>query len=208
MPNVNDVYRLTVVSAVGADPILMTFYYRISALGAGDEKAALASAFDTGPAGPMPSIAGACPSAQAFTGFIVQAVKPVGTASPQPTANGAGTLAAAYIPLQCACVITRKTATPGRGGRGRLFLGAIPQIQLSATDPSRVLGVVQQAVAAKMLNALTSGGWSFTPVLWKRKSNLSLDLTGTNVNLVVKTRRSRSEGTRFHRRRRHTVGSI
>lgn len=206
MPNVSDVYRLTWVGAnPSGEPLINTYYYRISVVGAGDEKAALAAAWQA-------AVNGALQACQANTQqwkqIIVQPVKPVGTTEVFTPNVSLGSLATANLPSQCAVILTRKTATPGKGGRGRIFIGAVPVSQQVAADPNTVTTTNFQALANALMLTLTSGGWSFIPVLWKRRLAISLDLTAITVNPLIKTRRSRVEGQRFHRRKKHTVGSI
>lgn len=205
MAVINDVYRISMIGAVLNEPLVNTFYYRISVVGTGDERDALNTAWrtlfnTTYPPLLAPDFVG--------VGVNIQAVKPVGTVKAYPAFPTAGTAATATLPTQVAVIITRKTNTPGRGGRGRLFMGAVPSGAVVGDTLTAAAQTAFLSFASNLTAGIANSGWSFIPVLWKRKTLTSLDLTATSLGIVVKTRRSRALGTRFHRRKRRTVGSI
>jgi hypothetical protein len=209
MANVNDVYRITMLGKMlqNGEPILNTFYYRISIAGAGDEKLALATAFQPGGA-PYAALLGMLPTNYSCTLLAVQPVKPVGTVEYIAPTVTIGSIAGQWSPSQVAMIVTRRTATPGKKGRGRIFVGPVPISQIAAGDNDTVTAGYASSLNTPLVAAISNGGWTFVPVLWSRKFQISYDLTAGSGNVVLRTRRSRAEGVRFHRRRRRTVVSI
>jgi hypothetical protein len=205
---VNDVYRISVMMATPQDPIINTFFYRVNVVGAGDPATNLDQGFDGGAGTLLPKLLACLPAAVTVKSILIQAVKPNGIVQQFAPFNVAGSVPGNYCPQQVAVVITRKTIQPGRGGRGRLFVGPVPVSQLVAADNNTVLLGNYTPLAAAMVANVVIAAWTFTPVLWKRKTATSVDLLGATANPLTKTRRSRGEGIRFHRRKRHTVGSI
>jgi hypothetical protein len=205
MAGIGDVYRLTTVGQWNGEPMLNTLYYYITAVGTGDERVALAAAFDASVRTPWLTC---YTSNYNLASLLIQAVKPVGTVL-TIAENHAGTTAGNDNVSQGAAVITRKTATPGKGGRGRLFMGPVPLAFTGGANPDNIAIVVNyNTLITALLLILSNTGWSFGPVLWKRKAASALPITAWNLGTTVRTRRSRVIGTRFHRRKKHTVGSI
>lgn len=205
MPNVNDVYRLSVVGSYNGEPIINTFYYRISVVGSGADTDSLNSGWVATPEVQFLAIM----SQQYLEQFrVVQAVKPVGPAFTYNVTGITGGVAGNCFPSQAAVVMTRKTLLPGRGNRGRLFLGPIPISFGLGANNDQVNVATYAALATALAANVVNSGWTWVPVLWRRKANISVDLTFFRTNSVIKTRRSRALGQRFHRRRKRTVGSI
>lgn len=99
----------------------------------------------------------------------------------------------ALPPTTCA-VIGRYTLVPGPGGRGRIFLPAIPESWNDAGILS-VAGVTAltdlQQFMAESITPLA--GNTFEPVLWKRP-NLALPITDTKTQRVLRVQRRREIG--------------
>jgi hypothetical protein len=180
----------------------------VSIVGAGDPATQLDTVFDNGLGSVTNRLAQLLPNTISIKAILIQLVKPVGVVQQFNPVTAVGTGGVASLPQQVAVILTRKTATPGRGGRGRLFVGPIPTALQSGADPNQVNIANYQFLATAALASLSQGGFTFVPVLWRRKANVSVDITSWNINPIMKTRRSRAEGVRFHRRKRRTVGSI
>jgi len=202
---VNDIYRITVVGSLNGEPVLNTFHYLETVQGTGTDETALGAAFNSSV---MPSLAGTLVTAQSLLTLLIQGVRPVKPVVSVASAVAAGTNLSGSGCLQVAVVLTRKTATPGKGGRGRLFVGAVPDSVLIVGADHMVNPSTYNILATAMTQNLSTTGYTFVPVLFKRRSLTFLPITSVVVNRETKTRRSRAFGTRFHRRRRHTVGSI
>lgn len=105
-----------------------------------------------------------------------------------------GDIAEDSLPPSVAAVIGRYTLVPGPGGRGRIFLPAIPQSWNDAGLLS-VAGVTAmtdlQQFMAESITPLA--GNTFEPVLWKRP-NLALPLTDTKIQRVLRSQRRREVG--------------
>jgi hypothetical protein len=205
MASLTDAYRMTLVATWNNEPVLNTLYYWITAVGTGDEKAALATAWL---ATVKPSWLACFSANYVLQQLLVQPVKPVGTVEAVAVTGGAGTVGGNDNVSQAAVILTRKTNIPGKGGRGRIFMGPVPLAFTGVTNPDQASLLNYNVLIPNLMAILASGGWSFAPVLWKRKTSSPIVLTGFNANTMVRTRRSRAIATRFHRRRKHTVGSI
>jgi hypothetical protein len=201
---VNDVHRLTVVGAIAGEPVLNTFHFREDVVGVGSLANALVNGFFTNVNIPWNAWAS---SAWSANSIIYQGVRPV-TPTQVFAAALAGTIVQPTIPTQCAIILTRKTIVPGKRGRGRIFLGGAPQTGVVNDSMTVAQHNLTVTLAAAIFAAVVQGGWTFTPALWSRKYQSVEAIVSIPVNDIVKTRRSRAFGTRFHRRKRHTVGSI
>jgi hypothetical protein len=203
--NVGDVFRLSILGSVFGEPHINTFSYAVTAAGAGDPNAALITAFT----GACLISYRACLSAD-WLGqqLISQGVKPVTIVGTSSIVGSNGTSATPTAPTQVATIITRKTATPGKGGRGRIFFGAVTAGLIVSDQVTGALVTAYNAFISAVNANILGSGYTFQPVLFKRKTLTAPPIINHTLNTVVKTRRSRALGTRFHRRKRHTVGSI
>lgn len=208
---VNDVFRVSIAMTAGntLEPIMNTFYYQTTVVGAGDDRSALANGFDAVGAGVQFGLMATLPQAITVQGLFVQKILPVGPVFQKLAFNNAtGTVVGSFLPTQVATIISRKTALFGRRSRGRLFAGPVPLSFVTGPDPDRIQVSLYNSLVNVMPNNIVNGGFTFQPVVWSRKNLSAALITLINVNPVLKTRRSRGEGTRFHRRRKHLVGSI
>src|SRR5215467_768320 len=202
----NSVYRISILGTHFGEPVVNTLFFRVSVVGAGDERDNLNSATL---ATNLRTLYAACLSNDyAGAGTIIQGVLPVTPLKTYGNWVTAGTVVSASLPAQVAAILTRKTLTPGRGGRGRIFMPAVPSSFQSGDTVGFGGPTAYNNWAAEVLLSRSSSGYTYIPVLFKRKAGISLDLNAVTLGTGLRTRRSRAYQTRFHRRKRRTVGSI
>jgi len=100
-----------------------------------------------------------------------------------------GTSAATSCPYQCSPVVSFRTATLSRAGRGRIY--AAPPAVAVITDgrlTSTAAGNLADSAQA-MLQALDTGGC--TPVIYHRAAGTTTNITTIDVGDVVDTQRRR-----------------
>lgn len=207
--NVADVWRVTTLGSdsVTREPILNVFHYQITTAGTGDVPPALGAGFDA-VGGIFEQLTGVLPTGVKYQYIALEGVAPQTVVTYYSPTHTAGVIAGVVLPGQTAAILTRKTARPGRGGRGRLFVGPIPLGFQDPVDFDRIVPTKYTALAAAVVTAIASLGYTFVPVIYHRVPKTTDKITACTINPLIKTRRSRAEGTRFHRRKRRTVGSI
>lgn len=206
MAAVGDVYRVSIVGTHFGEQIVNTLYYQISTVGTGDERSALATGLAA--AGIPGSYGNAVSSDYAGVAVNVQAVKPVGPTLVVGPLITAGTGPTPSFPSQVSAIMVRKTALGGKGNRGRLFMPAVPTTFFTANVITTAGTAAYQALRNSLLNNVTGSGWTFIPVHFRKKILTAIIITTFSITSNPKTRRSRGFNTRFHRRRKHLVGSI
>lgn len=100
-----------------------------------------------------------------------------------------GTSATESLPFQCAPVVSFRTATLSRAGRGRIYApspgaGTLTAGRLTATARGNLADS-----AEALLNALQAG--SLTPVIYHRASGTTTNITSLDVGDVIDTQRRR-----------------
>lgn len=101
----------------------------------------------------------------------------------------AGTSTATCLPFQCAPVVSLRTATLSRAGRGRFYL---PSLAVDQVDAGRMAGAAQTTLADAaelLLTGLTSAGG--TVVIYHRANGTTTPVTSLDVGDVIDTQRRR-----------------
>jgi hypothetical protein len=120
----------------------------------------------------------------------------------------AGTLASiggGPLPKECVCVLTLKTETPGRSGRGRMFIPSPRQANYvrDPTEwqpPSAIVGNQYTTAITAFRDALLAGhdfteaslNYHLSARVWSRTDGLTRDVSSGIVRLPVRWLRSRS----------------
>lgn len=95
------------------------------------------------------------------------------------------------LPAYAAAVIQKRTATPGKEGRGRWYIGGVPE---GATNQGRLTDAdigTFSALATKLITPLTVDGVLCEPRHWSEKLGALLPITGVTVNSILGTMRRR-----------------
>lgn len=103
--------------------------------------------------------------------------------------NDAGTNAGECLPFQCAPVVSLRTATLSRAGRGRFYA---PSLAVDQVANGRMVAGAQTALANSalaMLQALDNAGQ--TPVIYHRTLGTVTNITSLDVGDVIDTQRRR-----------------
>lgn len=105
------------------------------------------------------------------------------------TRTDAGTSTATCLPFQCAPVVTLRTATLSRAGRGRFYAPSLAVDQVSA---GRMLTTARDTLAdaaEDLVQGLTSAGGNL--VIYHRGSGSTTLVTSLDVGDVIDTQRRR-----------------
>ena len=107
----------------------------------------------------------------------------------EDTRTDAGTSEATCLPFQCAPVVTLRTATLSRAGRGRFYAPSLAVDQVSA---GRMLTTARDTLAdaaEDLVQGLTSAGGNL--VIYHRGSGSTTIVTSLDVGDVIDTQRRR-----------------
>lgn len=107
----------------------------------------------------------------------------------EDTRTDAGTSEATCLPFQCAPVVTLRTATLSRAGRGRFYAPSLAVDQVSA---GRMLTTARDTLAdaaEDLVQGLTSAGGNL--VIYHRGSGTTSLVTSLDVGDVIDTQRRR-----------------
>jgi hypothetical protein len=194
--NDGDVIRLSFFCNDGVQQAINVNYFRQTAhVGTGVTDQAIADAF-------APIVAPLYKALMAtrwvYAGIKAQVFKPALQVAVTSTLNiGAGTVAGNDAPPQCAGLITKKTAVPGRPGRGRMYVGGVCTADILAPGTPSAGYVTRLTNLANGIFALTVvGGGANTatlqPCLWSKKLATTVDIRSLVIRGSFATQRRRS----------------
>lgn len=95
------------------------------------------------------------------------------------------------LPEYCACVIQKRTGTAGKSGRGRWYVGSVPE---TFADNSRLTGVAApkyDTLADKFKTNVPCMGGNLVPMHYTKKFNTTYDILATSVDQNLGTMRRR-----------------
>ena len=108
--------------------------------------------------------------------------------------NTHGNLTGDPVPFNAAAVISWRSATVGRRGRGRWYATGIPEDQCSGNSLSSTLQTLLLA-AGVVLNSYTgTGAVPATPVVASRVGHVLYDITQVVVDAFIDSQRRRLQG--------------
>lgn len=190
---VNDIYQLTVRGTLFSQTILNVLYYRESVSAGSTGQAALATAADS-------TLGAAWRTAlsQDFTYNDVTAQKifplPVMYPTTVGTGTGIGSVASGAQPSEVAVVITKRTAFAGRKYRGRAFIAGATISQVTGDILTGPGVTAMGGIATAIASALTSGGYTFTPIVYHKPTHSYDDVAGGTVHATLRAQRRRQPG--------------
>src|SRR5690606_33116580 len=107
----------------------------------------------------------------------------------ESTRTDAGTSAAECLPFQCAPVVTLRTATLSRAGRGRFYAPSLAVDQVEAGRMTTAARDTLADAAEDLVQGLTAGGG--TLVIYHRSAGTVTPVTSLDVGDVIDTQRRR-----------------
>ena len=107
----------------------------------------------------------------------------------ESTRTDAGTSEATCLPFQCAPVVTLRTATLSRAGRGRFYAPSLAVDQVAAGRMTTAARDTLADAAEDLVQGLTSAGGNL--VIYHRGSGSTTIVTSLDVGDVIDTQRRR-----------------
>lgn len=107
------------------------------------------------------------------------------------TNSGPGTAASDETPDYVAAVIRKRTLVPGKNGRGRWYIGGVPEMK-TATNRLAGTGVFDlNAIAAAFMQQVNAGGVLWSPRHLSPQLDTLVPIVQTQVVLALGTQRRR-----------------
>ena len=107
----------------------------------------------------------------------------------ESTRSDAGTSTATCLPFQCAPVVTFRTSTLSRAGRGRFYAPSLAVDQVAAGRMTTAARDTLADAAEELVQGLTSAGGNV--VIYHRGSGTTTTVTSLDVGDVIDTQRRR-----------------
>lgn len=107
----------------------------------------------------------------------------------ESTRSDAGTSTATCLPFQCAPVVTLRTSTLSRAGRGRFYAPSLAVDQVAAGRMTTAARDTLADAAEDLVQGLTSAGGNL--VIYHRGSGTTTNVTSLDVGDVIDTQRRR-----------------
>ena len=109
---------------------------------------------------------------------------------------GAGGIATAALPTECAVCFTKLTTFAGRKFRGRFYLGGVDTGSVAGSEVKAVSFPPFETLATKLYLGVVIGGssWRFAPCLFHRGDHSYTGLTSARFNPEIRSQRRRQLG--------------
>jgi len=102
-----------------------------------------------------------------------------------------GTVAEDTLPEYCAVVIQKRTSAAGKSGRGRWYIGCVPETFANNGELTLIADALYKALADAFKLSIDVGGASLSPFLYSRTLDNTTAVTVTKVDQGLGTLRRR-----------------
>jgi len=190
---VGDFYRVTIVGELHGQLIETVLHYRESVSAGAGGASVLATEMD---------LAFAAEVLPILSGEFTYEQTPVQKFKPAPpemavavnTGSGNGGVAESSLPSSSCAVVKKRTTLAGRKYRGRIFQAGIPITMESDSAITGGYAASLQAAWVDTFTTVSSGGYTFVPVLWHKASNTTTDVQSLLATLPLRVQRRRELG--------------
>lgn len=110
-----------------------------------------------------------------------------GTSFPSLT----GQVAQDTLPEYCATVIQKRTGTAGKSGRGRWYIGSVPEGFVDGSYINGPAAVLYDTLRDQLIATVPALGGSLVPVHYSKKLDTTYDVLSGSVNQNLGTERRR-----------------
>lgn len=108
-----------------------------------------------------------------------------------PFLNETGSIPEDTLPEYCATVIQKRTASPGKSGRGRWYIGCVPETFADNSELTDAAIAAYAALKTQLVTGQTAGGCSLQACLHSAKLNTLTGITLANIVSFLGTERRR-----------------